>query len=217
MPAASIPFYDRDCQIRQCGVFGDGTDFTKSPLSTACSSACLPARATTNASPLNTSHQMANAGCTKSMCPKLIQRTTSRGRGFSTTKSVRSLNAAYGAGANSYNSTPADNVQECISTCHCDAKCQSSQFRLSVSTCWLYDRPVAASARPAGEEYSTLLFNDRSCPVPQCGVYGDGTDFYTSSTVENEKQCILTCQKESKCFFSEYKPSNVSVKQSRDA
>ena len=42
----------------------------------------------------------------------------------------------------------------------------------------------------------------------QCGVGGDGDNFYTSSTVGTELVCIFTCENDINCLSSEFKPSN---------
>lgn len=52
---------------------------------------------------------------------------------------------------------------------------------------------------------------DRDCGTQteqQCGVWGDGSDFYRSSTVKSIDECIATCEKDNKCLSSEFKPSN---------
>lgn len=44
--------------------------------------------------------------------------------------------------------------------------------------------------------------------APQCGVYGDGDDFYDALTVKNMEDCMAKCKADTKCQSSEFKPSN---------
>jgi hypothetical protein len=44
--------------------------------------------------------------------------------------------------------------------------------------------------------------------APQCGIGGDGNAYYTSTTEKSVSECIYTCEIDTKCRSSEFKPSN---------
>lgn len=113
----------------------------------------------------------------------------------------------YSDGSAFYKTTTVNGVQQCISTCKNDIKCQSSEYKPSNGKCWLYGKPVS-EAKTKDDTKGTWIFNDKDCPVPQCGVYGDGSDFYKVTEVDSVQKCITTCNSDSKCQSSEFKPSN---------
>ena len=111
----------------------------------------------------------------------------------------------YGDGSDFYTYSQVSNVKACIDTCEKDQKCRSFEFKPFTGRCWLYNKPTAQAKTREGKDW---VFNDKGCGnEPQCGVYGDGSDFYTVSVVQNIEACIATCEKDKKCRSSEFKPS----------
>jgi hypothetical protein len=117
----------------------------------------------------------------------------------------------YGDGNDFYKTTTVKDVEQCKAACKSDDKCKSSEFKPSNGKCWLYSKPVS-EAKTKDDTKGTWIFNDRDCPTAQpsvqCGVYGDGRDFYKTTTVPSVEQCMATCKSDDKCKSSEFKPSN---------
>lgn len=114
----------------------------------------------------------------------------------------------WGDGDKFYDDVTVNNVVECMTKCQADSKCKSSEFKPSNKRCWLYDTPTAQAKIRDDKNRSTWVFNDKGCPTLQCGVYGDGTSFYTKKTVQKVEECTALCKVDDKCRSSQFKPSN---------
>lgn len=44
--------------------------------------------------------------------------------------------------------------------------------------------------------------------APQCGIPGDGNTSYKTTTVKSVSECMRTCEIDTKCLSSEFRPSN---------
>lgn len=113
-------------------------------------------------------------------------------------------------------------LDQCVSKCQTTSSCLSVQFAKSGSEkgyCNLFS-VAAQKARTKPDIKNEWFFYDRDCrtvqppvqppvqPTVQCGVYGDGNDFYKTTTVKDVEQCKAACKSDDKCKSSEFKPSN---------
>ncbi|KAL7907039.1 hypothetical protein GGI35DRAFT_102398 [Trichoderma velutinum] len=210
-------FYDRNCSIPmpapQCNVPGDGSSYYKSTTVNTvgdCQSAC-----TNDLKCLSSEYQPSNGGCWLYDKPVTIAKTRNDTTGtyFFYDRSCPVLPPVVqckvpGDGSSYYKSlTVKGGVLDCQSACKNDNKCFSSEYRPSNGGCWLYEKPVAI-AKTRNDTTGTYFFYDRDCPLPLCGAYRDGSDFYTSSKAGSLQACQSTCFKDAMCLSFEYRTDN---------
>ncbi|EHK16155.1 uncharacterized protein TRIVIDRAFT_65028 [Trichoderma virens Gv29-8] len=208
-PAATTP---------QCGVPGDGDDFyTSSTVSNIleCQYKCK-----SDAKCLSSEFKPSTGTCWLYAKPvaQAKTRNDTTGKWFFNDRDCLAAPAApqcniSGDGSDFYKKSTASTVSGCQSACSSDPKCLSSEYKPSDGSCWLYAGPVS-QAKTRNDTSGTYYFYDRNCPIPattpQCNIFGDGSSYYTSSTVNTLYDCQSTCIKDPKCSSSEYKPSSGS-------
>lgn len=210
-------FNDRDClaapPVPQCNIPGDGSDYYASPTVNSldqCQTACK-----NDAKCLSSEYRPSNSRCWLYAGPVSQAKTKNDTTGtyffYDRDCPVNPQCNVPGDGSSYYSSTTVKTMGDCQNTCSSDPKCLSSEFKPSNGRCWLYAEPVS-TAKTKNDTTGTYFFNDRDCPVvspdPQCNIPGDGSSYYTSSTVNTVGDCQNACIKDEKCLSSEYRPSN---------